>query len=98
MAKPYLIGPENDDPNDTPRTEHNEQKNSHKKDHPYIAGSIAVDSILTVIITLLVATDLPIDSLDNHDYQVVSPPLARENSDQPSKNPKIRRLLARFQT
>lgn len=97
MVKPYLIGPEDDDPNDTPRTEHDEQKNGHEEDYPPTAGSIAVDSIHTVAVTPPVAIDLPIDSPDNHDCEAVSPPLARENSDQPSRNPRIRRLPARFQ-
>lgn len=98
VVKPYLIEPEDNDPNDTPRTKHDDQKNGHEEDHSPISGPIAVDSIPAVVVAPPpISANLPISSLDDHDREAVSPSLARENSDQSSRNPRVRRLPARFQ-
>lgn len=97
VVKPYLIGPKDNDLNDTPRTKYDDQKNGHEEDHPPTAGPIAIDSIPVVVVTSPVAVDFPINSPDDHDREVVLPSLARENSDWSSRNPRVWRLPARFQ-
>lgn len=67
MVKLYLFGPENNDPNDTPRTKHDDEKNGHKEDHKSTLGSIAIDSILVVMVTPPVAVNLPINSPNDYD-------------------------------
>ncbi len=97
MVKPYLIELEDDDPNDTPKTKHDDQKNDHEEDHQPTSGPIAIDSIPVVGVTPLVAVDLPIDLPDDHDCEAVSPLLARENSDRLFRNPWVWQLRVRFQ-
>ena len=97
VVKPYLIEPEDDDLNDTLGTKHDNQKNGHEEDYTPTAGPITIDSIPAVVVTPPVAVDLPINLPDDHDREAVSPLLARENSDRSSRNPRVRRLPARFQ-
>lgn len=57
MIKPYLIEFEDDDPNDTLKTKHNDQKNGYEEDHPPIVSPITIDSFLTIVVILSVAID-----------------------------------------
>lgn len=79
MVKPYLIKPEDDNPNDTLRTKYNDQKNGHQEDHHLIVGPIIIDSILTIVVMPPVAVNLLIDLLDDYNCEVVSPSQAGEN-------------------
>lgn len=97
VVKPYLIGIENNDPNNTPKIKYNNQKNSHKEDHLPTTGPIAINLILVVVVTLPVAVDLLINLPDNHDCEALLASLARENSDWSSRNPRVWWLSARFQ-
>lgn len=80
MIKFYLIGSEDDNLNNTPKTKYNNQKNSHEKDYLPIIDSIIVDLISILIVIQTVTTDLLIGLPNNHDYKVVLFLLAKENS------------------
>lgn len=80
VAKPYLIGRKNNDPNNTPKTKLDDQKNGHKEDHQSTASPIAANSIFAVVITPPVAADLLIGLPDDHNCEAVSPLLAKKNS------------------
>ena len=96
VVKPYLIKPENDDLNDTLRTKHDNQKNDHEEDYTPTAGPIIINSIPAVVVISPVAVNLLINLPDDYNREVVLPSLAKENSDQSSRNSRVWRLLARF--
>lgn len=82
MVKFYLIKSKDDNPNNTLRTKYDDQKNGYEEDYSPTVSPIAINLIFAVMVTLLVAIGLLINSsLDDHDYEAVSPLLAKKNSD-----------------
>lgn len=79
IVKLYLIGREDNDPNNTLKIKHNDQKNGHKENHPFIASLIAGNPISIVVIISPIAADLLINIFNNHHCKTMLFLLAREN-------------------
>ena len=80
MVKPYLIKTEDDNLNNTLRTKYYNQKNGHEKNYTSITGSITIDLIPIIVITLLINVDFLINLPNDYDCKAVTLSLTRKNS------------------
>lgn len=82
VVKFYLIKPKDDNPNNALKTKYDDSKNGYEENYLPTVGPITINFIFAVMVIPLVAVDLQINlSLNDHNYEVVSPLLVRKNSD-----------------